>query len=126
MIQCDNGLDAICTQFINKVAIILESLFVYRAGAVREYPAPRDGEAIDSEAHLLHQCNVFLVVVILVACHFGCGKAIDLIAVLIDDILLAQLFAILLSSALHLICTGGSAPQEILRERLVHYHASLL
>ena len=96
MVQCDDWLNAVGPQLVNEVMIITDAFFIHRASAIREYPAPCNGKAVGFEPHLFHQSNVFFVVMILVAGHFCRGKAVDLVAVLVDDILLAQLFAVLL------------------------------
>lgn len=79
MVKSDIGLNPCRDQGICEVAIKLQALGVDLPQTFRKYPGPGDGEPVVRETHVLHQLDILLIPMIVIAsnitafvlCHFA-------------------------------------------------------
>ena len=117
MIKRAQRLDAVGDQRVDQPLVKVEPGLVDPPGAFGKNAAPRDREAIGLEAELLHQRDVALHSVVMVAGHVA-GVALGrhqarIVAEALPD---ARPGAVGQRRALDLIGGGGRAPQEIVGE----------
>ena len=107
-------LDVVLEALVDEVGVVLHAFLVDLAGALGQQARPADGEAIGLEAHLRHQGDVLLVMVILVG---GDLKAAGACRRLLD-VLYGRALAVGEGGTLNLVCGGGGAPEELVGEGL--------
>ena len=117
MIQAHPGLDARFEHGIGDAIVEIETRLIDRTRARRLDARPRGGEAISADAQLLHQRDIVLVAMIMVArdvAGMAERHAADLLALGIPDALAAPVFV---DRTLDLIARRRGAPHEALRPR---------
>ena len=118
----DEGADAGGKQFIDQCVVKIDTLRIDFSGAVGQKTRPGEGEAVVLHAHLLHQCDVFLEAMVMIAGDVA-GVALKDLAVFMGKVApdVAAL-AVFIGGAFDLVGRSRSAPDEILPEA----HGNLL
>src|SRR5262249_44227141 len=93
-----------------------ETLRIWLTSPVRENARPRDGEAVGIRANGLHQCDVFLVAVIVVIRDVTCVAVLDVSRRVRISVPYRRTFAVLVPRALDLIRRSCRTPIKPLRK----------
>ena len=74
VVQADHRLDAAGDQFINKLMVEGDALFIKFAVSLRTHPAPGDLKTVAVHAQILHQIEIFPIAMIGVGRHLPVGS----------------------------------------------------
>ena len=110
-------LDAVFEALVDDVVVVLDALGVNSTCPLGDQPRPGDRKAVGLKAHLGHQRDVFLVMVVLVGRDLEIGGALgDLL-----DVLDRRALAVFEGRALDLVGGRRRAPEEIGGEVFVEF-----
>jgi len=123
VIERDPRRDAVGQEGVDEAVVEGDAGLVDRAAALRDDAAPRDGEAIGLEAHRLHQGNILVEPMVMVARHVGRVPLMGLARGVREGVPDAEAPAVLEPGALDLMGGRGRAPHEPFGKCC---HASLL
>ncbi len=101
-------------QRVDQTIVVRESPGVYLAAALRQHAAPRDAEAVCVHAEPPHQCHVFGVAAILVACDVAAVAVAHEPRRVRETMPDARPGAVGERRSFDLVGGGGAAPQKIL------------
>ncbi len=115
----EEGRDAGFEKAVDQLVVEVDAFLIHRAGSVGEEARPGHGEAVALDADLLHDGDVFLVAVVVVAGHVA-GVALKNVArLLAEGVPDGQALAVLVCSAFDLERRRRRAPQKIVAKRHV-------
>ena len=114
MEERDERADAVCHELVNERIVKIDALLVDCAGALGQDTRPGEGEAVVLDAHLLHQRDVLLEPMIVVAGDVAGMAAKDTARFMGEIVPDVSALAVLEGCALDLVGRGRRAPDEIL------------
>jgi len=104
--------DAVGDEVVEEPIVEVEALRIWRAGAVREYPRPRDREPIGSDGERLHRPHVVSISVVVIVGDVAVVVVVDLSRRMRERIPDRRATAILADGPFDLIGGGGGAPEK--------------
>ena len=116
MIEGDHGCDFVGQQIVNQPLVEIKTGRIEFSAAGGKDTGPGDGEAGRSQTDILHQPDIFLVAVIVIAGYVCVLVLVHLPRGVAESIPDGLSSSILVHRALDLVGGGCSAPQEIFRE----------
>ena len=116
VIEGEPGRDSAGQTPVDQALIVVQTLFVYCAGSLRQDPGPADTEAVSRNGQLLHKVQILLEPVIAIACHIATPAAGDAVRLMREDVPDGCSLPVFGGAALGLIRRAGRAPDEIRRK----------
>ena len=109
VIQCDNGSNPRCQQFVDQIVIKSDSHRVYLTIRCRNNTGPGNRKTVAGKPAFLHQSHVLFIMVVVIRYHrIICIRLFGL-RIQIDN---RRSAAILGSRPLYLPCSAGGSPQK--------------
>src|SRR4051812_37726758 len=116
MVERRERLDAVGKQFLDQAVVKIETVWIRSAHPLGEYARPGDGEAVGCCAELLHQSDVFLEAVVVVAGDIGDGAVPDDAGGMAERVPDRCPAAVFSYGALDLVGRGRRPPKESVRK----------
>ena len=110
----DEWRDVFLQERIDQALVVIQPFGVDRAFALRQHPAPGDGEAVGVHLHLGHNVDVGLKIVIGVAGHVAGVAVFDFARLADENVPGGRPFAVGVPAAFDLVGGGRGAKVEVL------------
>ena len=109
----NDGGNIVLQTFVDQIVIEIDSLLINLSGSFWKDAGPCDGKTVGFKAHLSHEGNVFLVVMIMI----GAGGKVSGALRQFFYILAGRPFAVFGVGAFYLISGSGCSPEEVFGKR---------